>query len=50
MKTHAHKQHVWPRIKHDAELSQDWLEFKEAPFDWDGVTVPVPDLINRRVG
>ena len=49
MKTHTHKQHVWPRIKHDAELSQDWLEFKAAPFNWDGVTVPVPDLRDRRI-
>ena len=49
MKTHAYKQHVRPRIKHEAELSRDWLEFKAAPFNWDGVTVPVPDPRDRRI-
>ena len=51
MKTHVHKQHVLPRIKHDAELSSDWLEFKAAPFDWNGVAaIPDPkDTENKKL-
>ena len=43
MKKHAHKSHVVPELKREAERSEEWLKYRRAPFNIDGKVSTGPD-------
>ena len=48
IKNHVHKEHVWPEIKSNSVRSAEWIDYKSAPFCWDGVVSP-PDPRDTRI-